>query len=253
MVAMDVASRAQFVPIGPRRAFEGAVEQIAQRIREGELSQGERLPSERDLARALRISRPTLREAVRVLADAGVVSVRPGPSGGIFVESGYVPIELVRAKSEVRLSELGSVLEARRLVEPRVARLAARRATPANFERMAATIDAHKTLVARGDPLDHEDRFLQLDTQFHLELARATGNATVVGLMRELLRQLEIGRDLALRLPPIPEWVIHIHERTLDALRSGDVAVVDEVMDEHLAAMERGWEQETGSRLERST
>jgi len=249
---MDLAFRAPFVPIGPRRAFEGAVEQIAQRIREGELVEGERLPSERELARALRISRPTLREAVRVLADAGVVSVRTGPSGGIFVQSGYVPIDLVRAKSEIRLSELGEVLEARRLLEPNIAQLAAKRATPENLERMAATVEGHKALMAGGDVLDQEDRFLQLDTQFHLELARATGNGTIVGLMRQLLRQLEIGRDLALRLPPIPEWVIDVHERTVAALRSGDAAAIDQVMDEHLAAMERGWEQETGSKLPRS-
>ena len=69
-----------FVPVGPRRTFEGAVEQIAERIRLGELGEGDRLPSERELAAAMQISRPTVREAVRVLADAGVLSVRPGPT-----------------------------------------------------------------------------------------------------------------------------------------------------------------------------
>ena len=70
--------------------------------------------------------------------------------------------------------------------------------------------------------LEREDRFLQLDMQFHLRMAEATGNPTVVGLMRSLLRRLEIGRDLALRQPPIPEWVVDIHDRTLAALRAGE-------------------------------
>ena len=98
-----------FAPVGPRRTFEGAVEQIAERIRVGELAQGERLPSERDLAAAMRISRPTLREAVRVLADAGVLAVRPGSGGGIFVASDYVPIELLRTQSDLRLEEVAGL------------------------------------------------------------------------------------------------------------------------------------------------
>jgi DNA-binding FadR family transcriptional regulator len=240
---------AGFVPIGPRRAFEGAVEQIAQRIRHGDLGEGDRLPSERALAGAMRISRPTLREAVKVLTKAGVLAVRPGATGGIFVASDYVPIELLRQASDVRLAEVAGVLEARRLLEPRVALLAAQDASEADFERMQLTIEAHKSLLKAGDALEREDRFLQLDMQFHVRMAQATGNATVVGLMRSLLRSLEIGRDLALRQPPIPEWIVSIHERTLAALRANDPALIQQVMDEHLAGMERAWEEETGRRL----
>jgi DNA-binding FadR family transcriptional regulator len=240
---------AGFEPIGPRRAFEGAVEQIAQRIRHGDLGEGDRLPSERVLAEAMRISRPTLREAVKVLAKAGVLEVHPGATGGIFVASGYVPIELLRLQSDVRLAEVAGVLEARRLLEPQVARFAAGNASEADFERMQLTIEAHKQMLRSGEVLEQEDRFLQLDMQFHVRMAEATGNPTVVGLMRSLLRRLEIGRDLALRQPPIPEWVVDIHERTLAALRSRDEAEIAAVMDEHLGGMERAWEQETGRKL----
>ena len=83
-----IPSAGTFEPIGPRRAFEGAVEQIAQRIRHGDLAEGDRLPSERQLAEAMRISRPTLREAVKVLQRAGVLEVHPGATGGIFVALG---------------------------------------------------------------------------------------------------------------------------------------------------------------------
>jgi DNA-binding FadR family transcriptional regulator len=238
-----------FEPIGPRRAFEGAVEQIAQRIRHGDLVEGDRLPSERALAEAMRISRPTLREAVKVLSRAGVLEVRPGAAGGIFVASGYVPIELLRLESDERMGEVAGVLEARRLLEPQVALFASRHARAADFERMQLTIEAHKQLLRTGQALEREDRFLQLDMQFHVRMAEATGNPTVVGLMRSLLRRLEIGRDLALRQPPIPEWVVEIHERTLAALRGGSPEEIAAVMDEHLSGMERLWEQETGRRL----
>jgi GntR family transcriptional repressor for pyruvate dehydrogenase complex len=234
-----------FVPVGPRRTFEGAVEQIAERIRLGDFASGARLPSERELAAAMQISRPTLREAVRVLADAGVLEVRTGSSGGIFVASDYVPLELLRSKSDLRLGEVAGVLEARRLIEPRVAQLAAVNAREEDFAELQRIIDAQKALLAAGDVLANEDRFLQLDTQFHVRIARATGNSTIVSLMRTLLRRLEIARDLALHEPPIPAWVVDVHERTLAAIRSADHARIEQVMDEHLAAMEQAWERAT--------
>jgi GntR family transcriptional regulator, transcriptional repressor for pyruvate dehydrogenase complex len=234
-----------FVPVGPRRTFEGAVEQIAERIRLGELTEGDRLPSERELAAALQISRPTLREAVRVLVDAGVLSVRTGSAGGIFVASGYVPLELLRSKSELRMDEVAGVLEARRLIEPRVAQVAAVHAREEDFARLQATIDEQKALLAQGDVLAHGDRFLQLDTQFHLRVARATRNTTIVAMMRMLLRRLDIARDMTMHQAPIHEWIVDIHVRTLGAIRSADHDRIERVMDEHLAAMERHWEQET--------
>src|SRR5258708_19315821 len=105
----------RFVPVGPKRTFEGAVTQIAERIRLGELNEGDRLPGERDLAAAMQISRATLREAVRVLSTAGVLTVRPGSSGGIYVASGYVPFELLPSNSDLPLAELAALLHASRL------------------------------------------------------------------------------------------------------------------------------------------
>jgi GntR family transcriptional regulator, transcriptional repressor for pyruvate dehydrogenase complex len=223
--------------------------QIAEKIRLGELNEGDRLPSERELAVAMQISRATLREAVRVLCDAGVLTVRPGSSGGIYVASGYVPFELLRSKSVLRLGEVAGVLEARRLLEPRVAQLASMNARESDFARLQTIIERQKALVEAGDVTRHVDRFLQLDAQFHLSIASATGNATIVSLMRMLLRQLEIARDMALREPPIPGWVIDIHEKTLTAIRAADQQLIELVMDQHLAAMERNWERETGNVL----
>src|ERR1700733_1969363 len=102
-----------FVPVHTRRTFEEAVEQIAEAIRTGKLGPGDRLPSERDLADQMAISRPTLREATRILADSGVIEVKPGAGGGMFVLSSTVPFDLVETKARLRLSEVASVLEAR--------------------------------------------------------------------------------------------------------------------------------------------
>ena len=238
-----------FTPVRTRRTFEEAAEQIAEKVRIGELRAGDKLPGERALAAQMEISRPTLREAIAVLVEAGLLLVRRGPGGGMFVASDVVPVELVRQRSSMRLGEVASVLEARRLLEPRVAQLAAVRAGEDDFAALERSIEAMRRIVAAGYGPADEDRFLQLDVQFHLALARATGNPTVETLMRALIRQLEIARDMAMHAPAVPGWTIDIHERTLAAVRSGDVAEVEAVMDEHLGQLERTWEKETARAL----
>ena len=240
-----------FEPVATRRTFEEAVDQIAEKVKSGDLQVGERLPSERELAAQMRISRPTLREAVKVLAEAGVLDVRRGQSGGTFVASELVPRELLRTTTDIRVGEVAGVLEARRLLEPRVAQLAAVHAGEEDFAAMQATIERQRELSAAGNLLRHEDLFLQLDLKFHLAMARASRNTTVVQLMRHLFRRLEIARDMAVHAPLVPDWVIDIHERTLAAIRAADFPHIDAVMDEHLAQLEQIWERETGRGLVR--
>jgi GntR family transcriptional repressor for pyruvate dehydrogenase complex len=244
-----------FTPVQTRKTFEEAVEQIAEKVKLGELAVGDRLPSERALAEQMEISRPTLREAVRVLVDSGLIEVRRGSGGGMFIATEIVPPELVASRRDIRIHEVAQVLEARRVLEPRVAQLAAMRAGPEDFDAMETTIADQRAVVELGSILrdGREDRFLALDVRFHLALARSTGNGVLVGLIRSVYRDLEIARDMAMHRETVPDWSIDIHERTLAAVRSGDLEEVDLVMDEHLAQLERTWEQETGTALVRPT
>jgi DNA-binding FadR family transcriptional regulator len=229
-----------FKPVHTRRTFEEAVEQIAEAIHVGELHLGDRLPSERALAEQMGISRPTLREATRVLADSGLIEVRPGAGGGTFVKSEAVPFDLLQQRSELRLSEIAGVLEARRLLEPRVAQIAAMNADDEDFAFLARTIELQRECTT------DRQRMNQLDFRFHLGIARATRNTTIVTLMRTLLKQLEIARDMSMRGPREPDTAIDIHEDTLSAIKSGDPVRVDEAMDRHLSYLEQIWEAETG-------
>jgi GntR family transcriptional repressor for pyruvate dehydrogenase complex len=230
-----------FSPVKTRTSFEEAVQQIADAVRAGDLHVGDRLPPERALAEQMAISRPTLREAVKLLADAGVLEVKPGQGGGMFVRSEVIPAGLIEERAKLRISEVSGVLEARRLLEPRVAQLAALYATEADFEAMA------KTIALQREYADDRERFLQLDLRFHLRIVRATQNSTIVTLMRFLLDRLEIARDMALRGGPYePQWTIDIHERTLKAIMSGEPEAINAAVDEHLRVLERLWEAESG-------
>lgn len=237
-----------FHTIRTRRSFEEAVEQIAHAIRAGDVNVGDKLPSERDLAAVMGISRPTVREAIKVLADSGIIEVRPGGvAGGMFVVSATAPMDLVQSRSELRIAEVAGVLEARRLFEPRVAQLAALRGTDEDFEALRETIEAQRQAA------DDRELALQLDLRFHLRIARATQNPTLVQMMRHLLGQLEIARDMALRDEFEPGLTVAIHERTLAAILSGDPDAVDVAMDEHMSFLETLWEHDTGrARLRRA-
>lgn len=229
-----------FKPVRTRRTFEEAVTQIAEAVQAGDLRVGDRLPSERTLAAQMQISRPTLREAIRVLVDAGVVDVQSGPGGGTFVRTESVPMHFLKERSELRVTEVSEVLEARRLLEPRVAQLASLYGTDEDFALMQRTVDEQRD--ARGD----HARFLNLDLRFHLAIARATRNGTVLELMRVLLRRLEIARDMAVRGEHDSDWAIAIHERTLSAIMSGRQDEIEAAMDEHMSYLERIWEEESG-------
>lgn len=229
-----------FKPVKTRRTFEEALEQIVEAVRAGDLLVGDRLDSERALAAQMEISRPTLREAIRILSDAGVVELRSRPKGGIYVRSEHIPRDLVARQSELRLSEVAGVLEARRMFEPRVAQLAGLYGTDDDFDALSHTIE-----LQRECP-DDRPRLLQLDHRFHLMIARATKNTTIVQLMRVLLDRLEIARDMTPRAPHDAELEIAIHERTLQAIVSGDGDRIEDAMDEHLSYLERIWEEETG-------
>jgi GntR family transcriptional regulator, transcriptional repressor for pyruvate dehydrogenase complex len=229
-----------FRPVTTLRTFEEAVEQIAYAVRVGDLSVGDRLPAERALAATMEISRPTLREAIRLLVNAGVIRVESGAAGGMFIVSDTVPIELVQARVQLRISEVAAVLEARRAFEPQTAQLAGLFGTERDFRLMRSTIDAQ--LGAIGN----RERLNQLEERFHLYMARATGNTTIVEVMQTLLRKLAIAWDIGKRLPHDDEAGIAIHDDTLRAVMSRDPDAIDHAMDVHLSLLEQLWENETG-------
>jgi GntR family transcriptional regulator, transcriptional repressor for pyruvate dehydrogenase complex len=234
-----------FQPVRTRRSFEEALDQIAERITTGELQVGDRLPPEREIAAAMGISRPTLREALKLLTAAGVIEVR-SRSGGMIVRNDLIPVDVIADRRQLVLEEAGGVLEVRRVLECAIARIAVAEADDEDLAALERTIELQR---AAGDDARRQ---LQLDERFHLTLARSTGNPMFSELVRTTLRRLTVVRDMTPRRPGDREREIGIHERTLAALRSRDLDRVDAAMDEHMSYLERLWEQETGRTLRRS-
>ena len=220
-------------PIAAPRLYERIAGEIARLIDEGTFKRGERLPAERELARSLKVSRSSLREALGALEMQGRVEIRIG-SGAYVATAPARRGPRARATSEVSPFD---VLRARRLVEAEAAALAARHATPVQlkamasaFERLAADMRANRM----RSPADRE---------FHLCIAAASGNSALALVIERLWA--EGGQPLNVRMEQLfvtrgrKRDSIGEHRAILEAIREGDAAAARRAMRAHLANAER--------------
>lgn len=233
----------QFSPIETGSAVDAVVDQIVDQIRSGKLQEDALLPGERQLASAFGVSRRTVRSAIEALQNAGVVNVSPGPAGGIRVASVWIPDSLGRERGATTPGEVFKVLEARRVIEPRVAQLAALRSTDEDIAVMQNTIDLQRN--------NREDRWKvnEGNTIFHRQLWRAAANPELELAMRSIYQRLSgVFFEALVRddTSDAPDTAIVLHEETLQAIASGNAEATAEVMDRHLAYLERRCEDAFG-------
>jgi GntR family transcriptional regulator, transcriptional repressor for pyruvate dehydrogenase complex len=212
------------------RVSETITRRIRKAITEGRLAPGEKLPAEREMAQRLRASRVSVREAYRSLAEAGLVSIRRGAEGGAFIAD-FDPVPVSR--SVTFLLRLGrtshdELTEARALLEPSVARLAARRAGPEELARLEELLRTEQA-APRGSG---EARCLHLE--FHHRVADCARNLPLAILVRAMTDfSSEVAQDLVIS----SEFHAHIvgdHARIFEAIRSHDEAGAAAAMLRHV-------------------
>jgi GntR family transcriptional regulator, transcriptional repressor for pyruvate dehydrogenase complex len=241
-----------FAPVQMVRPAEVVAFRITEAILAGDVKVGERLPSEQALSLQLGISRPTLREAIKLLVQAGLVQVLPGSSGGLFVISESVPAELAGYPvPDLSGEHIPAVIEARRWFEPQVARVAAQRGTAADFERMRAAVELSFTVSAsnRSRAVSQETALMMTiaSTRFNIAVARATQNSVVVKMMEVLLRRMDAVRMAAIRgLDDIAESARSLHN-SQQAIESGDAARIEAATAARIDLLERAWRRVSGA------
>ncbi|WP_043844424.1 FadR/GntR family transcriptional regulator [Amycolatopsis taiwanensis] len=215
-----------FRPVRAGNAFEETVERLLQSIRLGVVRAGERLPPERELAERLGVSRVTLREAIRALADAGYVESRRGRYGGTFVKE-TLPASPGGDGRSFDVESLEDVLSLRYVLETGAAELAAKRGLPA-AER------AHlRDRLAEASAAGLDD-YRRRDSRLHLAVAEATGSASLTSAVADV--RTAVNRFLD-RIPLLERNLEHSndqHERLVAAILAGDVAAARQAMAEHL-------------------
>lgn len=198
-----------------------AIDSIREMISSGELSPGDRLPPEGELAERLGVSRGSLREAVRALSQINVLDVRRGD--GTYVKS-LAPNELlsglVLALELMQTEGLEEVLEVRRLLLPSAAALAAQRATDDQIAAMHGVVDELETEI-------DQDEIERLNRRFTALLGDATGNETLALFLRALHMKGTHVRRAWLTADPVRREMGFAHQQMLLAAierRDGDMA-----------------------------
>lgn len=165
-----------FTKVRQVRAFESVIQQMEAAILHGSLSVGDRLPSERELQGLMDISRNTLRESLRVLEQKGLVEIRKGHRGGIFVkeinaDSMTESLGLFVQSQRITMEEIS---EFRQDLEGLLTRRAALRAGSKNTGELKRLLKQAMELAEAG--VAHWDAFMRVDRDIHLAIARIAGN-----------------------------------------------------------------------------
>jgi GntR family transcriptional repressor for pyruvate dehydrogenase complex len=227
-------------PVRTPRTFESAIEEILAAIARARLRRGDRLPMESELAQQLGISKPTLRQALRVLERSGVIAVRPGKGGGIFVTSELLPYDVVSANVGLETENVIEILRGRRILETAVAHEACTEAVPADIEELQRTIGLLRESGGESQ------RFVRADAMFHQALAHTSHNRLLVETMRQVARQLAPLRDMLLRDVNDVDRMVDVHTRQLHAIRNRERVDLDTVLDEHFRMLEDRFAESLG-------
>ena len=221
--------RCELTPVNDlrRTTVDEVAELLRGRIHRGELSTGDRLPAERDLAMQLGVARVTARGALAVLQVEGYLEVRRGAAGGRFVTALAMPYGRWQRKMAADAATLTAVLELRVALERQVAMLAAHRRTAAALRRMKRAILAmEKATTPQG--------FRGADSAFHSALAEAAGNPLLADAVADARGRLFSPTD-ELGFEAHVETSIAAHQAIYDAVADRDGAAAATAMEQHLA------------------
>lgn len=227
-----------FAPVRHRRAFEDIIVQIENAIYEGRLTVGDRLPPERDLAEIFQVSRASVREALRVLEAFGVLSARRGTgadSGSILSVENESPLSgLLRLYASLLQMPLLDLLEVREALEALTARQAAERAGADDVHRLRSIFEEMRGIKT-------SEEFLNLDADFHVTLARASGNSVAPLLLgavrdaiaRQMLTAFKVLEDAG-KWPTEHNRLLRSHARLLEAIESKDPDAATQAFHQHV-------------------
>jgi DNA-binding FadR family transcriptional regulator len=234
----EQVNHAGFRPERVRRPREQVELQLRKAILAGNFRPGDRLPSEAELSRDFAVSRSTIREALRALAAAGLITTSPGANGGSFVEGvDHHSLGEKFGESVENIVQLGSltyseVAEVRRMLEVPSARAAASNRQDEHLRQLDEIVEREKH-VDVSDPSVPE-----LNASFHQVIASASGNRLLAALVAALHRVTHPLTYTDMSVDLGRQSVIH-HLRIVEAIRERDAEAAGEVMTAHLALLQQ--------------
>lgn len=225
---MNNAIRMIYPRLGSSRLSDRIVSELERRIMSGELRPNERLPTETELAEILGVSRTSVRDAIRTLAARGLVQVRQGhgmvvaePTDTAFGEA----LVVLLMRSEMTM---GDVMAARAAIEAELGRLAARRATPPDWDRLEERVAGFREAVAGEDWERAEDEHLG----FHLALLKAI-NLPALEILLKPMHQIILLSAVPPTIDDQDLWDVEAHPPIVAALRRRDETATYAALQHH--------------------
>jgi len=222
-------------PVENKRAYEDIVQQIRTLIEAGKLKRKDHLPSERDLSETFRVSRTTVREAIRTLESMKLLQSRQGDGTYVLASSEEslihpLAVALFNEKDDIR-----DIFYIRKIIEPHVAELAAENATPQDIEEM------ERILQQQEESIGHGENIIETDSAFHKLMVKATTNRVMERLIVVLIDLLKQSREKYLTEDENDERAkrsLEGHRRVLSAVKKGDGDAARKSMLQHLEDIE---------------
>jgi len=234
-----------FEPIAPSRAFEEIAAQIRELVASGRLKPGDRLPAERDLSAKFKVSRNTLREALRALELSGMIELRKGAAGGAFVLPGSSGVVVNGLRD---LYHLGAIkpehlTEARVWLSEVVVRVACERLT----EQDLLALEENIALATKADKAGNFQQRADLHREFHNLLAAATRNPIITITMEGVM---EVMREFVKTIGPSDNaYTLPSRRRLLKHLRARDADAAVAEMNKFLERLQANYMELWNSRL----
>ena len=221
------------------RAFEDVADQIEEAILSRKFCSGDKLPPERKLLELFGTSRGTLREALRVLEQKGLVEIRIGVKGGVFVKKvSTAPMcESLARLIRYKHISLKQFCEFRKDVEGSAAYLAAKRASRREIDNLVALLMAARKHVAMG--ADHWHQFYEVERSMHITLVRAANNPLYEWVVFTIHANAELYYKI---LPKNDENLVEAYEDweyLIGALKRKDCLGVKQLMEDHITRFNR--------------
>jgi len=224
--------------------YEQLADVLRQKVASGELGPGARLPGEMELALMLGVSRPSVREAIKILQALGIVTVRHG--AGVYVTTADASeiASRLRPLAVLPPSELHQIYEVRKSLECQAAAWAAHRITSEETVALRDVMAQMRALTELpqmpASPLHPPlDRLEQLDSQFHYQLALTTHNAVLLGLMNNMMELIRESRRYSLGVPGRAIQSVYDHQRIFDAVAAHEPLAAARAMFAHLDGVEK--------------
>ena len=216
-----------------KRVYEDIVQQIRNLIQKGKLKQGDQLPTERELVDTFKVSRASVREAIRYLESMKFVKSRQGDGTYVIASSEETLIQPLAAALFLEKDSLMDIFTIRKFIEPQVAQLAAEKATPSEIKELEEILEEQAKDV--GDGLN----FTKTDSEFHNLLTQIAKNRVLERLLFAILDLLAQTREKYLQVEGRAQKSLKGHREVLSAIKARNPVAARQAMRRHLEEIER--------------